>query len=771
MLQGAMGKISDTLKAAPGAASEAVHALAGTNAKINDLAPDVVDCTKSKNKMTSDYGAAMSNTDAWLKVVNPTNPNGHGPSLLEDQFAREKIHRFDHERIPERVVHARGAGAHGYFKLLLPIPEYSFARVLNDTERTTPIFVRFSTVQGSRGSADTVRDVRGFALKMYTHEGNWDIVANNIPVFFIQDAIKFPDFVHAVKPEPHNEIPQGQTAHNNFWDFQYLHSEATHMFMWAMSDRAIPRSFRMMQGFGVNTFTLINAKGERHFVKFTFAPELGVHSLVWDEALKLAGQDPDFHRKDLYEAIEAGSFPKWKFGIQVLPEGREHEFDFDILDATKIWPEDLVPTQYIGEFVLNRNVDEFFTETEQVAFCTSHVVPGVGFSDDPLLQGRNFSYFDTQISRLGINWEELPINRPICPVMNFNRDGKMKHRIHKGKVNYWPNRFGEVPPCPVQEGGYLDYMQKVAGIKARVNGPKFKEHFSQARMFYNSLAPIEQKHVQMALAFELDHCDEAIVYERLCQRLYDINPELAKIVSEKVGGPPPPPPPDHPTAPTSTTTGALKAHAISQSEFPPTVPTIATRKVAILLADGYDSPAVTGMKMAVTAAGAIPMIIAPRRHNIFPAGTDRSSSSKSIVADHHFEGMRSTMFDAVVIAPGAVSVATLRRNGRAIHWVREAFGHLKAVGALGDDAVQWLADVLGPEVLQKVQISTPDHGGNVVSSYGVVTQRRYGDNEEWWQKWKIARDEVSFISAFFYEISLHRNWVRELEGLNELVAY
>ncbi|KAF8458076.1 catalase-like domain-containing protein [Terfezia claveryi] len=743
-MSGAVEKLKETIRAAP----EAVQDLTA-NVKIKDLQSDIVDVTKSSVKMTSDYGAKLSDTDHWLKVVNPNDPNGQGPALLEDQFAREKIHRFDHERIPERVVHARGVGAHGYFKLHKPIPEYSMAGILNDINRITPMFVRFSTVQGSRGSADTVRDVRGFALKFYTKEGNWDIVGNNIPVFFIQDDIKFPDFVHAVKPEPHNEVPQAQTAHNNFWDFVYLHSEASHMVMWAMSDRAIPRSFRMMQGFGVNTFTLLNAQGQRHFVKFVWTPELGVHSLVWDETLKLGGQDPDFHRKDLYEAIEAGSYPKWKFGIQVIPEGQEHEFDFDILDATKIWPEDLVPTQYIGEFVLNRNVDEFFTETEQVAFCTSHVVPGVGFSDDPLLQGRNFSYFDTQITRLGINWEELPINRPVCPVMNFNRDGAMKHRIHKGK------------------GGYLDYMQKVAGVKARLNGPKFKEHFNQARLFYNSLSPIEQIHVQRAFAFELDHCDEPIVYERMCQRLYDINPSLAATVSKMVGGPlEPPESPKPPTAPTKTT--LLKAKALSQLEFPAETPTIATRKVAILLADGFDNTAVKNFRTAITAAGAIPMIIAPRRNNIIPRG---GSSAGGITADHHLEGARSTMFDAILLPPGPESIATLRSHGRAIHWIREAFGHLKAIGALGSDAVRFLGEALGGDVIGKVQISSLD--GKVVSSYGIVTKSVYsGDEEqEWWQKWKIARDEISFVSAFFYEISLHRNWQRELDGLPNLVAF
>jgi catalase len=322
----------------------------------------------------------------------------------------------------------------------------------------------------------------------YTEEGNWDIVGNNIPVFFIQDAIKFPDLIHAGKPEPHNEVPQAQTAHNNFWDFAYLHPEATHMFMWTMSDRAIPLSYRMMQGFGVNTFTLTNARGERSFVKFIFTPELGVHSLVWDEALKLAGQDPDFHRKDLWEAIENGAPPKWKFGIQVIPEAEEHKYEFDILDATKVWPEDVVPVRYIGELELNRNPDEYFTEVEQVAFCTNHLVPGIGFSNDPLLQGRNFSYFDTQLSRLGFNWQELPINRPMCPVMNFNRDGALHHTVTKGTVDYWPNRHSAVPPARPEEGAYVDFPEQLVGIKARAKSEKFE--LSRASDFGGEFATI-----------------------------------------------------------------------------------------------------------------------------------------------------------------------------------------------------------------------------------------------------------------------------------------
>ena len=494
-------------------------------------------------------------------------------------------------------------------------------------------------------------------------------------MFFIQDAIKFPDFVHSVKPEPHNEVPQGQSAHNNFWDFVYLHTEATHMYMWAMSDRAIPRSYRMMQGFGVNTFTLINEKGERHFVKFHWTPELGVHSFVWDEALKIAGQDPDFHRKDLWEAIETGAYPKWKFGIQIIPEDKQHDFDFDVLDATKVWPEDLVPVRYIGELELNRNVDEYFPQTEQVAFCTAHMVPGIGHSDDPLLQGRSFSYFDTQLSRLGINWQELPINKPVCPVLNFNRDGQGRQTINKGTVNYWPNRFDVRPPAAQNEGAYPEYPQKVEGIKARTKSAKFKEHYHQAQLFYNSLSEPEKSHVAAAFAFELDHCDDPIVYERMSQRLAEIDIGLAQQVAELVGGTKP----EKQTRPNHGKT----AKNLSQLDFPSIKPTIASRRVAIIIADGFDKTVFNAVKTALKTSSALPFIIAPRRSEVFPAGVDRTPGN-GIKPDHHLEGMRSTMFDAVFVPGGAESVNTLSKSGRALHWVREAFGHLKSIAGTGE---------------------------------------------------------------------------------------
>ncbi|KAF8532635.1 catalase-like domain-containing protein [Trichophaea hybrida] len=750
-MSGTLQRLQESLNSAKESASQKFNDVTTTNENILDMWPNTYDTTKSSNRMTTDIGVKVQDTDHWLKVVSKDQI---GPFLLEDQIGREKIHRFDHERIPERVVHARGTGAHGYFKLHEAIPELSSAGILNDTSRTTSIFVRFSTVLGSRGSADTVRDVRGFAIKFYTEEGNWDIVGNNIPVFFIQDAIKFPDVIHAGKPEPNTEVPQAQSAHNNFWDFQYLHPETTHMFMWAMSDRAIPRSFRMMQGFGVNTFTLINAKSERHFVKFVWTPELGVHSLVWDEALKLAGQDPDFHRKDLTEAIENCCYPKWKFGIQVVSEADQHKFDFDILDATKLWPEDLVPVRYIGELCLNRTVDEFFPETEQAAFCTSHVVPGIGFSDDPLLQGRNFSYFDTQISRLGINWEQLPINRPVCPVMNFNRDGAMNHHIHKGSVNYWPNRFEHVPHAKHtgETDAYREFTQSIAGIKERLNAPKFKEHFNQAQLFYNSLSPQEKMHVQSALAFELDHCDDPIVYKRMSERLCNIDLSLAQAIAKMVGA-------DIPESVGRPNHGK-RAPALSQAEFQSATLTIASRRIAMIIADGFDLGTFTAARTAFKAQGAMTFVIAPRRHMIYPA-----NSKEGIMPDHHFEGMRSTMFDATFICPGAEAVLTLCENGRVVHWVRESFGHLKAIGALGD-AVAFLQESV---LLPGVDLAINRESSQVITSYGVVTG--WKSDVGVLKSLKIEPSTMAFSSAFAYEISKHRCFERELDGLVKKIAF
>ena len=526
------------------------------------------------------------------------------------------------------------------------------------------------------------------------------------------------------------------------------------MFMWTQSDRGIPRSYRMMQGFGVNTFTLTNSKGERHFVKFHFTPELGVHSFVWDEALKIAGQDPDFHRKDLWDAIEIGAYPKWKFGIQVIPESKENDFEFDILDSTKIWPEEEVPVRYIGELELNRNPDEYFTQTEQVAFCTSHVVPGIGFSDDPLLQGRNFSYFDTQLSRLGINWQELPINKPVCPVMNHNRDGQGRHTITKGTVNYWPNRFSVVNPAKPEEGGYVDYPEKITGMKARMVSAKFREHFNQAQLFYNSLSKIEKMHVANALAFELDHCEDPVVYERMSERLTDIDLSLAQQVAEMVGAPIP--------QKAGRKNHGKKAKGISQFDFMPKEPTIATRRVAIIIADGYDPVAYNGVKAALSSAGALPFTIAPKRSPIFAAGED-AKAGKGVKPDHHLEGMRSTLFDAVFVPGGAAAVSTLCKNGRALHWVREAFGHLKAIGATGE-AVALVKDACD---LLSVKFSG---GSDTVDSYGVVTAAKVAP-ESFSEAVKMVKGAKDFLDAYTYAISQHKNFDRELDGLSSMVAF
>ncbi|KIM31835.1 hypothetical protein M408DRAFT_327249 [Serendipita vermifera MAFF 305830] len=717
--------------------------------KIRDLRQDTYDLPVTEG-MTTDHGTAILDTDNWLKATDGTNP---GPSLLEDQVAREKIMRFDHERIPERVVHARGTGVHGYFKLTKAIPEYSYAGVLNDTSRTTPVFVRFSTVQGSKGSADTVRDVRGFAIKFYTDEGNWDIVGNNIPVFFIQDAIKFPDIIHAVKPEPHNEIPQGASAHTSFYDFISLQPESTHMLMWVMSDRAIPRSYRTMQGFGVNTYTLINKKGERHFVKFHWDPELGVHSLVWDEAQKLAGQDPDFHRKDLEEALNSGAPAKWTFSVQVLPESKENDFDFDILDATKIWPEELVPKIPIGELILNRVVDEFFTEVEQVAFCTSHIVPGVGFSDDPLLQGRNFSYFDTQLTRLGPNWEELPINRPVCPVMNFNRDGAMRHKITKG-VNYWPNRFGTAAPQGKKfhaEGIIAEYPQKIVGIKQRLRSAKFQEHYNQAQLFYNSLHPHEKDHLIKALSFELNKLEEADVVERMIDRLNHVDNDLASQVALNVGG-------EIPKALAIPNHGK-KASGISQDDFGSVIPTIKSRKIAILIADGFDLIGYEGIKAALLSGSAVVGTIGIRKSGV------KSASGKVTKPDFHFEGDRSTSYDAIII-PGGEHVKVLAANGRVIHWIREAFGHCKPIGAFGE-AVDLVKAALP---LSQLKFADDYNSAEAVSSYGVVTARSYSLPSAA-ADLVIKEGDTGFIANFSYYVSKHRCWERESDGLCARVAF
>jgi catalase len=657
-----------------------------STSKDNDLA---LVTTDDKDPMTTNQGQPISTDQNSLRA-------GHrGPTLMEDQVLREKIQHFDHERIPERVVHARGAAAHGFFQVYDDsLSKYTAAKVLTDPSLKTPVFVRFSTVAGSRGSADTARDVRGFAVKMYTPEGNWDLVGNNIPVFFIQDAIKFPDLIHSVKPEPNNEIPQASSAHDTFYDFLSLTPESMHMLMWIMSDRGIPRSFSTMEGFGVHSYRLVNAKGQSHFVKFHWKPILGVHSLVWDEAVKLAGQDPDFHRRDMFDSLEKGNFFEWELGLQILPEEDESKFDFDILDATKIIPEDLIPVQRVGKMLLNRNPDNYFAETEQVAFMTSNVVPGIDFSNDPLLQGRNFSYNDTQLSRLGSpNFHEIPINRPVCPFSNNQRDAHMRTTINKGRVSYVPSSLDghtieEVGPKP----GFVSYPQEVSGPKIRERSPSFEDHYGQASLFWNSQNAVEKHHIVKALQFELSKVETRKVRQRMLEHLKKINDVLAQQVAKGIGekiDPTAAKPKantskgtaDTPneleilemaTTPTTASGGLLKTKGLSMEQDQPKL--AKGRKVAILVAAGVAVDQVEAMQSALQAEKVLSEIVAPHVGEI-------EGDGGVIEATKTFANSSSVLFDAVYVPGGLESVELLTEIPDALHFVDEAYKHGKAIAA------------------------------------------------------------------------------------------
>ncbi|WP_397562190.1 catalase [Spongiactinospora sp. 9N601] len=608
-------------------------------------------------RMTTDQGVRIDDTD------NSLSAGERGPTLLEDFHFREKVTRFDHERIPERVVHARGAGAYGKFRAYDDsLAEYTVAQFLCDPSLVTPTFVRFSTVAGSRGSADTVRDVRGFATKFYTHQGNYDLVGNNMPVFFIQDGIKFPDFVHAVKPEPHNEIPQAQSAHDTFWDFVQLQPESLHMIMWLMSDRAIPRSFRMMQGFGVHTFRLVNAEGRGTFVKFHWKPVLGTHSLVWDEVLRVQGNDPDFNRRDLWEAIERGAYPEYELGVQLVPEADEHKFDFDLLDATKIIPEEEVPVRPVGKMVLDRNPENFFAETEQVAFHTANIVPGIDFTNDPLLQGRNFSYLDTQLIRLaGPNFPQIPVNRPIAPVHNDQRDGYHQHMIHQSRTSYSVNSISGGCPITAAKSGEWDgvfrhYQERVDGNKIRKRSPSFEDHYSQATLFWNSMSHWEKQHIVAAFLFELGHVERRYIKEKVLAHLIHIDQVLARDVAAGLGLEVPP---------GGTANHGKMSPALSQANAPRD--SIATRKIAVLVSGDTAASEVEPVRGALTGQGAICEILAPHEGTVAGLTADRQLTTAS-----------SVLYDAVLLADGG----GLAANAYAVHFVREAFKHGKAVAAL-----------------------------------------------------------------------------------------
>jgi catalase len=631
---------------------------------------DRVRVDSSGRALTTNQGVPVADNQNSLKA------GLRGPTLLEDFILREKITHFDHERIPERIVHARGSAAHGFFECYAPLAELTRASLFSEAGKRTPVFVRFSTVAGERGSTDTARDVRGFAVKFYTDEGNWDLVGNNIPVFFIQDAMKFPDLVHAVKPEPHHGMPQAASAHDTFWDFVSLMPESTHMLMWIMSDRAIPRSYRMMQGFGVHTFRFVNAAGESRFVKFHWNPVAGTHSLAWDEAVKISGADPDFHRRDLWEAIEAGAYPEWELAVQVFTEADAERFSFDVLDATKIVPEELIPLQPVGRMVLNRNPDNFFAETEQAAFCAAHVVPGIDFSNDPLLAGRIHSYVDTQITRLGgPNFHEIPINAPVAQVHNNQRDGFHRQAIARGRVAYEPNSLAG--GCPFQAGtaGFMSFPERVEEHKVRGKPERFAEHYNQATLFYNSQTDVEKQHIVRAYRFELTKVQTVAVRERVVATLRNVDEGLAAAVAEGLGMPLPDPLPrvlPRPPRPEVRTSPSLSLMARPGNVG------IATRRVAILVAEGTDGPAAMAAHETLVAAGAVPRFVGVQLGRVSTTGGD------PIDVEISMETAPSALWDGVVVPGGQAAVQALSMRGHAIEFLKDQYRHCKPMLLMGD---------------------------------------------------------------------------------------
>lgn len=703
-----------------------------TNKKSEQLSQHTTNGTDQA--LTTNQGVKISDNQNSLKAGT------RGATLLEDFIMREKITHFDHERIPERIVHARGTAAHGFFEVYDDsMKEFTKAGFLTEPNRKTPVFVRFSTVAGSRGSTDMARDVRGFAVKFYTEEGNYDLVGNNIPVFFIQDAIKFPDLIHSVKPEPHNEIPQAASAHDTFWDFISLMPEAMHMIMWVMSDRAIPRSLRMMEGFGIHTFRFINEEGKSTFVKFHWKPKLGVHSVAWNEAQKLSGFNADFHRQDLFDAIENGAFPEWEFGVQLIPEEDEHKFDFDLLDASKLVPEELVPVRKIGRMVLNRNPDNYFAETEQVAFLPSNIVPGIDFTNDPLLQGRLHSYLDTQISRLGgPNFHEIPINRPVAPLHNNQRDSAFRQTINKGRVAYEPNTLGG--GCPyqsmIQEGGFASYEEKIDGSKIRARSESFTDHFTQAALFFNSQEDYEQQHIIDAISFELGKVEIDAIRARVVYVLNQISEKLASSVAENLGieipeklegyinrGVPAGADMDKYESKPKKTGGLEKDSALSMHKT--VKDTIETRQIAFLVADGFNAADVKTMKDALEKGGAMAKIIGMK------SSTVKDADGKEMNVDHALRTVASVLFDAVYVPGGADSVSALAAEPDAIEFVNEAFRHCKAIAGSGE-GVNFLKE---ETYVRKAK----DDKAVILSNDGA----------------KDATDD--FIKA----IASHRNWERE----------
>jgi catalase len=615
--------------------------------------------------LTTQQGLPVADDQNSLRV------GSRGPTLLEDHIMREKIFHFDHERIPERVVHARGYGAHGYFETYESLTDLTRADIFKRAGEKTPVFVRFSTVAGNKGSADLARDVRGFAVKFYTKEGNWDLVGNNIPVFFIQDAIKFPDLIHAAKQEPDRGFPQAQTAHDNFWDFSSLTPESMHMIMWIMSDRAIPRSFRFMEGFGVHTFRLINAEGKSTFVKFHWKSKQGLQSVMWNEALKINGADPDFHRRDLWDAITMGDYPEWELGLQVFDEEFAEKFDFDVLDATKIIPEEEIPVKIVGRLVLNCVVENFFAETEQVAFCTQNIVPGIDHSNDPLLQGRNFSYLDTQLKRLGSpNFTHIPINAPKCPMHHFQQDGHMAMHNPKGRANYEPNSWDEEGgPRENSAKGFTSYAAPISGQKARIRSETFADHYSQARQFYISQTPIEQKHIGNALVFELSKVERRDIRERMVSHLLNIDDDLAKTVAQGLG---------LDALPQPAKTAKPIRRDLKRSERLSILKngpdTFKGRKIGILMTDGADADIYSALENIAKSEGTLIEVIAPQ------VGGVTTNKNTKISAAQNVDGGPSVLYDAVVILTSKEGAENLVKLPPAKDFVNDAFAHCKFIG-------------------------------------------------------------------------------------------
>ena len=646
--------------------------------------------------LTTNQGTILSDNQ------NSLRSHARGPTLLEDFILREKITHFDHERIPERIVHARAAGAHGYFELTASLEPYTIAKILTEVGVKTPVFTRLSTVAGGAGSIDTPRDVRGFAVKFYTKEGNWDLVGNNIPVFFIQDAIKFPDLIHAVKMEPDRGFPQSATAHDTFWDFISLTPESMHMVMWIMSDRTLPRSLRMIEGFGVHSFRLINDSGESTFVKFHWRPKLGLQSMLWDETIKVSGADQDFHRRDMFEAIQANNFPEWEFAVQLFTQEVADGLPFDHLDATKLIPEELVPLRVIGRMVLDRWPNNFFAETEQVAYCPSHIVPGIDFSNDPLLQGRLFSYLDTQLSRLGSpNFHQIPVNTPKCPFANHQRDGHMQMAQPAGRVAYEPNSLSASSPREVPATGFRSAALTETGEKARIRAASFSDHYSQARLFYRSQTVYEQAHIASALVFELSKVEHVHVRAAMVGHLLHVDPDLAHRVAtglalDKM--------PDAPAA----------AAPVQELDLAPTLQiigkmkdTLMGRAIGILIADGSDGVSIKKIKRAATDAGATVKIVAPK------VGGAKLADGSMLAADGQLAGTPSVLFDAIAVILSDAGAKALAKEGAAIDFVRDAFGHLKAI----------IADHGGQALLKQANIGQDagvvdihDHGAFIAAA-------------------------------------------------------